>query len=153
VARRGQYYYEAVVSDEGLCRVGWSTIKSTRELGKDKQSFGFGGTGKKSFNSQFDDYGESFGLNDVIGCFLDLNKREMRFSKNGMDLGKAFEIPQHLLDIGFFAAVTLKNAEMKFNFGDSSFHYSPKGGFVGLSKADSQYVVPGATGWFTALIY
>ena len=27
-------------------------------VGKDNQSFGFGGTGKKSFSSQFDDYGE-----------------------------------------------------------------------------------------------
>ncbi len=26
--------------------------------GKDKNGFGFGGTGKKSYASQFDDYGE-----------------------------------------------------------------------------------------------
>ena len=26
--------------------------------GKDKQSFGFGGTGKKSFAGKFDDYGQ-----------------------------------------------------------------------------------------------
>lgn len=46
------------MTDEGLCRVGWATEKATLNLGTDKFGFGFGGTGKKSFNKQFDDYGE-----------------------------------------------------------------------------------------------
>jgi len=54
----GKYYYEATVTDEGLCRVGWSTLKATLDLGTDKEGFGFGGTGKKSFGRQFDTYGE-----------------------------------------------------------------------------------------------
>ena len=32
----GKYYYEATVTDEGLCRVGWSTSKATLDLGKSK---------------------------------------------------------------------------------------------------------------------
>ena len=31
---RGQYYYEAEVTDEGLCRVGWATSAATLELGQ-----------------------------------------------------------------------------------------------------------------------
>ena len=76
----GKHYFEATVTDEGLCRVGWSTAKATLELGKccaclvlsckvimlnihhssgkDKHGYGFGGTAKKSNASQFDDYGE-----------------------------------------------------------------------------------------------
>ena len=54
----GKYYFEAVVTDEGLCRVGWATLKAKLELGTDKEGFGFGGTGKKSFGRQFDSYGE-----------------------------------------------------------------------------------------------
>ena len=54
----GRYYYEATVTDEGLCRVGWSTEKATLDLGTDKWGFGFGGTGKKSYGKQFDSYGE-----------------------------------------------------------------------------------------------
>ena len=46
------------MTDEGLCRVGWSTLKATLDLGTDKEGFGFGGTGKKSFGRQFDTYGE-----------------------------------------------------------------------------------------------
>ena len=46
------------MTDEGLCRVGWSTDKATLDLGTDKFGFGFGGTGKKSWGKQFDTYGE-----------------------------------------------------------------------------------------------
>ena len=30
----GRYYYEATVTDEGLCRVGWSTAEASMNLGK-----------------------------------------------------------------------------------------------------------------------
>ena len=55
---KGKYYYEAKVTDEGLCRVGWSTQDAVYDLGTDRLSFGYGGTGKKSNNRQFDNYGE-----------------------------------------------------------------------------------------------
>lgn len=58
ISMAGRYYYEATVTDEGLCRVGWSTDKATLDLGTDKFGFGFGGTGKKSWGKQFDSYGE-----------------------------------------------------------------------------------------------
>ena len=38
--------------------MGWSTGKASHELGCDREGFGFGGTGKKSFGKQFDTYGE-----------------------------------------------------------------------------------------------
>ncbi|XP_068698338.1 ATP-dependent RNA helicase DDX1-like [Montipora foliosa] len=133
--KQGRYYYEATVTDEGLCRIGWATDLASLDLGTDKQGFGFGGTGKKSFGRQFDTYGEPFGINDTIGCYLDLDNGSIKFSKNGKDFGDAFEISHNLEGSTFFAAVVLKNAEMSFNFGDSAFKYPPKGGYVGLSKA------------------
>ena len=30
----GKYYYEATVTDEGLCRVGWSTELAALDLGQ-----------------------------------------------------------------------------------------------------------------------
>jgi ATP-dependent RNA helicase DDX1 len=66
----GRFYYEVEVRDEGLVRVGWSTKSARLEVGTDKWSFGFGGTGKKSNNKQFDTYGEPFTRGDVIGCYL-----------------------------------------------------------------------------------
>jgi ATP-dependent RNA helicase DDX1 len=63
--------------------VGWSTRAAKLELGTDKNGFGFGGTGKKSNNRQFDDYGEPFTKGDVIGCYIDLDKEKIGFIKNG----------------------------------------------------------------------
>ncbi|KAK3772972.1 hypothetical protein RRG08_036306 [Elysia crispata] len=134
VCGKGKYYFEATVTDEGLCRVGWSTEKAKLELGIDKFSFGFGGTGKKSWGKQFDSYGEAFGMNDVIGCFLNLDQSEIRWSKNGIDLGKAYDIPGHLRNEPFYAAVVLKNAEMKFNFGNQDFKYPPKNGYLAICE-------------------
>lgn len=77
-------------------------------MGTDKFGFGFGGTGKKSNNKQFDDYGEAFGMHDVIGCYLNLDDWTVSYSKNGADLGQAFSINQQLRNATFFPAVVLK---------------------------------------------
>ncbi|PIK47054.1 putative ATP-dependent RNA helicase DDX1 [Apostichopus japonicus] len=142
VSNRGKYYYEATVTDEGLCRVGWATAKAKLDLGTCKDGFGFGGTGKKSFGRQFDTYGEPYGMGDTIGCFLDLDAGVISYSKNGIDLGQAFAIPGHLQKQTFFAAVVLKNAEMKFNFGSFTFKHQPSNGYVGLSESDPSCVSP-----------
>lgn len=137
----GKYYFEGTVSDEGLCRVGWSTQKANLDLGTDRFSFGYGGTGKKSNNRQFDDYGESFHIHDVIGCMLDLIKMEVHFSKNGKSLGLAFRVPDNLRNETFYPAVVLKNAEMVFNFGDTAaLKFPPQDGYVGIAKTDMKNV-------------
>lgn len=138
VGGSGKYYYEAKITDEGLCRVGYSTAKAKLDLGTDKEGYGFGGTGKKSFGRQFDSYGETFGLNDVIGCYLDLDDYTVKWSKNGVDFGKAYDIPPNLRNSTFFAAVGLKNAEIEFNFGDSSFKYPPQRPYRALSQANAE---------------
>lgn len=33
VFNSGKYYYEVKITDEGLCRVGWSTIQASLDLG------------------------------------------------------------------------------------------------------------------------
>lgn len=62
----GRYMYEVMVVD-GLCRVGWGAAFAKLEVGGDDKSFGYGGTGKKSWNRKFEDYGETFEPGDVIG--------------------------------------------------------------------------------------
>lgn len=133
----GRYYFEATVTDEGLCRVGWSTDKASLDVGTDRFSYGFGGTGKKSNNKQFDDYGEAFGMNDVIGCMLDIGRGEISYSKNGKNLGVAFRIQDQMKNETFYPAVVLKNAEMEFNFGESDFKQKIPDGYVALCRAES----------------
>ncbi|XP_059471757.1 ATP-dependent RNA helicase Ddx1 [Neocloeon triangulifer] len=133
----GRYYFEATVMDEGLCRVGWSTEAAKLDLGTDMYGFGFGGTGKKSNNSQFDNYGTAFGKNDIIGCWIDFDNLTIGFSKNGEDFGVAFKISGHIVKSStFFPAVVLKNAEMSFNFGTSPLKHL-KSGFTPASQAKS----------------
>ena len=62
VINKGKYYYEATVTDEGLCRVGWSTLDASLDLGTDRFGFGYGGTAKKSHNKDFTNYGEVYKL-------------------------------------------------------------------------------------------
>lgn len=122
------------MDDEGLCRLGFSTLAGKLDLGTDSQSFGFGGTGKKSNNRQFDSYGRPYGLGDVVGCMLDLIEMTVSFTLNGEYLGVAFNIPSSLQGQAFYPAVCLKNAEISINFGDTDFQHHPSGGFAGLSK-------------------
>ncbi|KAM7533003.1 hypothetical protein Aperf_G00000120134 [Anoplocephala perfoliata] len=141
VRNAGKYYYEVRVTDDGLCRVGWSTALACHDIGTDKESYGFGGTGKKSHNRQFDDYGESFCLNDVIGCYLDLDSRTIYWSKNGKRFPKAFDLPQNQVSAGFFPSICLKNAEILLNFGETAFANPPHDGYIGLCSVDPKYLV------------
>ncbi|RZC39232.1 ATP-dependent RNA helicase Ddx1 [Asbolus verrucosus] len=136
----GKYAFEATVTDEGLCRVGWSTLQANLDLGTCKNGFGFGGTGKKSNSKQFNDYGEPFGKSDVITCLLDLDNGEIKFFKNGSSLGTAFTINKQMLNSAFFPAVVLKNAEMAFNFGEEPFKFPLPSGFVPIKSAPSEKV-------------
>lgn len=130
VANKGMYYYEARVTDEGLCRVGFSTAAASLDLGTCQYGYGYGGTGKKSNNRQFDDFGGPFGKGDIIGCYLDLDNLEIAYTKNGHDLGLAFSIPKHQGNQTFFASVVLKNGEMAFNFGDQPWKHPPVEGKI-----------------------
>ena len=141
VSGKGRYYYEAIVTDEGLCRVGFSTEQARLDLGTCEYGYGYGGTGKKSNKKQFDDYGGPFGKGDVIGCYLDLENMEISYTKNGSDLGLAFAINRHQYNDSFFPAVVLKNAEMQFNFGDQPWKNEPEPGFVGFNVASNKEVV------------
>jgi ATP-dependent RNA helicase DDX1 len=135
----GKYYFEATVSDEGLCRVGWSTSNARHAIGTDSESFGFGGTGKAVTANQYPDYGEAFGMNDVIGCMIDRTEHKISFSKNGKDLGVAFEIPQELYARALFPAVVLKNAEMKFNFGGTALKHKPANYRTCVEATEQEY--------------
>lgn len=136
----GKVYYEATVRDEGLCRLGWATLSSSLDIGTDKNSYGYGGTGKKSHAKSFADYGEPYGLHDTIGCLLDLDARQLSYTKNGKNLGVAFDIAPHLQGQVLFPAISLKNAELIMNFGATPFKYEPPSGYVGLAKAPRQHV-------------
>uniref|UniRef100_A0A3Q3WBQ3 B30.2/SPRY domain-containing protein n=1 Tax=Mola mola TaxID=94237 RepID=A0A3Q3WBQ3_MOLML len=115
--------------DPHVVRIGWSINHSSTQLGEEPFSFGYGGTGKKSENCKFADFGEKFRENDVIGCYIDFdsgNEVEMGFSKNGVWLGVAFRTSKEALaGRALFPHVLVKNCAVEFNFGQKLQPYFP----------------------------
>jgi heterogeneous nuclear ribonucleoprotein U-like protein 1 len=71
-------------------------------------------------NSTFDEYGEKFAKNDIIGAFLDMEGDEisMTFTKNGEDQGDAFQIPKEKLEgRALFPHIMARNVKFEVNFG------------------------------------
>ncbi|XP_064831433.1 heterogeneous nuclear ribonucleoprotein U-like protein 1 isoform X2 [Oncorhynchus masou masou] len=120
--------------DPHVVRIGWSLDSCSTQLGEEAFSFGYGGTGKKSSDCKFEDYGEKFGENDVIGCFIDFDaggeEVKIAFSKNGVWLGVGFQASrEELAGRPLFPHVLVKNCAIEFNFGqrEEPFHPPPEG--------------------------
>ncbi|XP_019943845.1 heterogeneous nuclear ribonucleoprotein U-like protein 1 [Paralichthys olivaceus] len=115
--------------DPHVVRIGWSLNHCSTQLGEEPFSFGYGGTGKKSEDCKFSNYGEKFGENDVIGCYIDFDGSEgveMAFSKNGVELGVAFRTTkEELAGRALFPHVLVKNCAVEFNFGQKQEPYFP----------------------------
>lgn len=79
-------------------------------------------------------------MHDVIGCYLDLVKHEISFTKNGAKLGVAFTLNAQQKSQTYYPAVVLKNAEMSFNFGAQPFKHPPPSDFIGLASAPKEFV-------------
>ncbi|PIO77721.1 helicase protein [Teladorsagia circumcincta] len=137
--RLGKYYYEAKITRDGLCRIGWSTLKASLDLGTDDESFGFGGTGKKSTKRKFEDYGESFTTGDVMGCYLDLDNGRMWWSKNGKEFEIAFRLETKFSSphCALHPAVLVQNSSLELNFGATPFAFPPKEGVIAVCEAPS----------------
>lgn len=123
----GKYSFACTVMDEGLVRVGWASADASLQLGTDQEGFGYGGTGVKVHRNNYDPYPDDrlvFGKGDTIGCHLVVNEEgsAISFSKNGKDLGQAFQIkrkgskPADAL----YPTICLKTSECKMWFGSSA---------------------------------
>jgi len=133
---KGKYMFEVEVI-EGLVRVGWSSGSAKLELGNDGQSYGYGSTGKKSSNRQFEDYGEAFKEGDVIGCLLDRDNKVISFCKNGLDLGVAFKLEDGLDEVGLRPHVCGKGFSVAAKF-DRPMEY-PVEGFAPVGEVDPEH--------------
>ena len=118
-------HIENISSGEGHVRLGWATDSAALNapVGSDSHGFGYRDSmGSKVHNGvRVDSYGEEFGIGDVIGCHIVLDKgdpsrSEIRFFKNGIDQGTAFK--GTLIHGSYFPAVSLyRDACVKVNFG------------------------------------
>ncbi|XP_077468165.1 heterogeneous nuclear ribonucleoprotein U-like protein 1 isoform X2 [Stigmatopora argus] len=136
--------------DPHVVRIGWSINHSSTQLGEEPFSFGFGGTGKKSSDCKFADYGEKFGENDVIGCYIDFEQGEeveMGYSKNGVALGVAFKTTkEELAGRALFPHVLVKNCAVEFNFGQKQPYFPPPDGYTYIHGVPEENKVRGTKG-------
>eukprot|EP00117_Sycon_ciliatum_P048954 scpid42563/ scgid34787/ Heterogeneous nuclear ribonucleoprotein U-like protein 1; Adenovirus early region 1B-associated protein 5; E1B-55 kDa-associated protein 5 len=156
-AKRGRVCFEATVTShvavnmddtpeelQHLARFGWSVPSLSYCLGEEKKSYGYGGTGKSSVNKSFADYGEKFGLNDTITCYLDMESSPITISyaKNGRFLGKASNASVGN-DEALFPHVLVKNVGLHVNFGSSPPRYPVEEGYCMLEHAEMGWLAQG----------
>lgn len=101
-------------------RCGFSTTSSNLQLGENALSFAYGSDGKKSLNKDFSDYGTPFGLNDILGVYLNLesNPCTIEYTVNGKSQGIAFEFEKSVLNNeALFPHILSKNIGFHVNFG------------------------------------
>eukprot|EP01006_Ploeotia_vitrea_P041310 TRINITY_DN66502_c6_g2_i1.p1 TRINITY_DN66502_c6_g2~~TRINITY_DN66502_c6_g2_i1.p1 ORF type:complete len:620 (+),score=61.39 TRINITY_DN66502_c6_g2_i1:95-1861(+) len=116
--KTGKAAFSVTITSGKLCRIGWGTSSAGLNLGHDDQSFGYGGTAKKSTGNSFITYGEPYGHGDTITTLLDMDNLTISYMKNGYHLGEAFRIPHWLAQVSFFPHVLTKDAVMALDFGE-----------------------------------
>lgn len=134
---------------KNVVRVGWSTDSESLQLGEVKMSYGYDSSGKKACDAEFTEYGQSFGVDDVIGCYLDLESdpKTVSFTKNGEDMGVAFEFTEELSNQALFPHVLIKNAEFVVNFGSQEEPWFPaKEGYTFMQSVGEDSLVHGTRG-------
>ena len=104
-------------------RVGFSLPQTSLLVGEAANSFAYCDSGRKANKSEFADYGKPFQLDDVIGCYLDLDSTPctIKYTLNGEDLGVAFEFDKSILGEtdALFPHILTKGYEFQVNFADN----------------------------------
>ncbi|KAL7299921.1 hypothetical protein TKK_0007243 [Trichogramma kaykai] len=141
---KGKIFYEAKVASEfnniasgprdttgalpddgeqipSLMRLGWSTMGTSLQLGEEKLSYGYEGTGKKCTNNEFTEYGKSFAKNDIIGCYADFDTDDnitLTYTVNGEVQDPAFVIKKEDLEgKALFPHILIRNCTVNLNLG------------------------------------
>jgi len=146
-AFRGRWYYEVSLQTNGQMRVGWATEQykpgDGDAVGSSPDSWGWEGSNKQLFhdpqnknNKGIDGvaYGENWGNGDIIGCCIDFDLREIKFSRNGRSLGVAFKNVNTINAL--LPCVSIKRGvKCTINFGPN-FQHQPAS-FYGLDPCTS----------------
>jgi len=98
----GRWYYELSIKTTGQARIGWANSKYAPEsnyvgVGSDSDSWAWDGSQTTAYHNEKQSgtnktFGEYWSNNDIIGCSVDFDLCEIRYYKNGKDLGAAFKI-------------------------------------------------------------
>uniref|UniRef100_A0A0N4ZMX2 ATP-dependent RNA helicase n=1 Tax=Parastrongyloides trichosuri TaxID=131310 RepID=A0A0N4ZMX2_PARTI len=140
VKGKGKYFYEVYCENGTLFRFGWGLKSANLNLGLDKGGFGYGATAMKSNNKRFDEYGEKYKSGDYIGCYINLDGKEIKFSRNGNLFPVAFKIPSNICNETFYPMIALKTSSCQINFGKNPFKFPPTRDYTSLFSCPEKFV-------------
>ncbi|KAL7057712.1 hypothetical protein AAHC03_016889 [Spirometra sp. Aus1] len=130
----GIYYFETSILHCGpdcVVSIGISTKRFglSKLPGLDSNSFGYHSDGSIYNGSQSNSikFGPTFSESDTIGCGVDLIKKSLFFTRNGIFLGKAFEGKiQVSTGVKLYPAIGLQGQGCRTtaNFGNQNFRYA-----------------------------
>lgn len=141
------YYFEIKIISkgrDGYMGIGLAAqeVNLQRLPGWDKQSYGYHGDDGHSFCSSGTGmpYGPTFTTGDVIGCGYNLVENTCFYTKNGLNLGRAF---RDLPNIPLFATVGLQTPgeEVEANFGMEPFIYDIDDDIKALKQRITESIV------------
>ncbi|XP_031565217.1 uncharacterized protein LOC116300481 [Actinia tenebrosa] len=140
---RGRFYYECKTATAGYMQLGWADedFQAIAEQGKgcgdDAHSWAYDGKRcLKWHENKKEKYGEAWSAGDVIGIAIDIDQRQIMFSLNGKDYGKAFE--NISISGGIYPCMSLARGErVQIFLGNESdpFNHQPPASFLPLTIA------------------
>jgi RING finger and SPRY domain-containing protein 1 len=132
----GCWYYEVLIITPGVMQIGWATKNSNflshegYGIGDDKFSIAFDGCRRLIWHNAKIINLDSTLHNmwkggSILGCLLDLDKKEVIFSLDGVETEVLSQVFEHA-DEGFFAAASFMSFQQcRFNFGAEPFKFAP----------------------------
>lgn len=141
----GKWYFIGRPRDDGICRMGWSSVHAQLNLGTDQKGFGYGGTGMRSHGGSFDAYGKPYTTGDQVCCMVEFQLCEdiersrvlISFALNEKELGEAFDVSWKELgldNMSLIPTLAMKNAELEILLQERS-TTAEKHGFKHISGA------------------
>ncbi|CDW54574.1 SPRY domain containing protein [Trichuris trichiura] len=130
----GVWYYEALIVTPGIMQIGWATKESKffnlegYGVGDDEYSIAYDGCRRLLwFNAaSFGQLVKAWDAGDVLGCLIDVNRKEVSFYLNGVIIGRPFRSLFQVAQQGFYAAASFMTFQQcRFNFGKEPFRYPP----------------------------
>ncbi|CAB4039894.1 E3 ubiquitin- ligase RNF123-like, partial [Paramuricea clavata] len=133
---RGRWMFEVLLGTRGIMQLGWATVSCqfTNEegVGDTADSYAYDGHRVRKWNLSASAYGEEWMAGDVIGCTFDIDKGEISYYRNGVNMGVAYPDVPRGAGVAYFPAVSLSYCEScQLNFGATPFIF-PIDGFKPL---------------------
>ena len=147
----GKWYYEAELITDGCLQIGWADSSFSGHCqaergdgcGDGPSSWAFDGWRRYRWHSVATEWGCKWKKGDIVGCLLDMDKKEIRFTLNGrgeeIGMGLAFSGDGFRPCGGVYACVSFNRKEkirlLLGGGGTDTFNHPPPPGYKGVGES------------------